>query len=524
MSDGIPGTAPVRKGFLGRILDIILGANDPARQKRRALRQIAKEIRRSKYRFYNPRSDEALPQLAQFFFQIYQVIGPAQTLLQHADSSKALRRLVVESFLPEEKRGILARLDPGALRVRVKEVSLEQLTEEVKGDLVELYDLCSRDRAERMNRVYETILYLVGFVKFDFYFLLKKFDASFPEQDPSYTPRFEPISAEYVVDDLKDFLDVIGPLDPALPWQEVFPVLRLYKGVEVVDPRLWQRMFNALMAVKRSDILVKIVQHVEKNPAFQPEVRGSRQDIVEGVLEELRRDAEAVIRGLREEKRKVKLGQLLRMVFGTDAVARSRYYTEATASAFARHDVGTFLYVEPFNYLKAFLLDFYKRDVRMLAELFIVRGKWTAPQVSQELSDAYYRVMDIAQEVVELDESLSDEGERGQKIRQYLHRSGSGKEPAVKRVLKQYIDDVNEAVRRMVMETAQNLISIGKIFKSLIEDSQGSKREVILNWREVENAYEGEDLQRDMVETYKKIYYFIQILQLFFTRKRQPEE
>lgn len=502
----------VSHGFFAKLLDLFFGASDPARAKKRELKNIAKAIKKSRYKFYNPKTGEMLPQFAQFFFQIYRVIGPAQSILQHAENSKALRQITIEYFVPEDKRDLFASLEPDMIKSRAREKGLEEVSVAVHNTLADIYGVFSPELIERINTVYETMMYFVGFIKFDYYFLLRKFDSAFPERGFNFSPRFEPISAEYISDDLKDFAHLITPFTPAMDFTDVFAIFKLYKGMDVVDVRTWQRMYNALLAIKRSDILTLIIRHIDKNPSYTTPMLVSKQDIVEGVLDEIKRQAEAALEQLRRERKKAQLEQLLKLVFDTSIIARSKFYTETGAAQFSKHNIGSYLYTEPFNYLKAFLLDYYKSSVREIIELLIVRGQWTTPQVSQQLSESYYRVMDISQEVVNLDESLGDEGERGTKIRQYLNRVS--KEPAAKRFLRQYLDDINETARRIIIETAQHLISIGKILKSLIDDHQSQAKKVLVNWREVENSYEG-DIAQTMIEVYKKIYYFIKILQLF---------
>ncbi|MEM5947400.1 DUF5312 family protein [Spirochaetia bacterium 38H-sp] len=502
----------VSHGFFARLLDLFFSANDPVRARKRELKNIAKSIKKSRYKFYNPKTGEMLPQFAQFFFQVYRVIGPAQTILQHAENSKALRHITIEYFVPENKRELFASLDPEVIKSKAREKGLEEVALEVHNTLADIYGVFGPELIERINTVYETMMYFVGFIKFDYYFLLRKFDSALPERGFNFTPRFEPINAEYISEDLKDFAHLITPFNPAMDFSDVFAIFKLYKGMEIVDIRTWQRMYNALLAIKRSDILTLIIRHIDKNPSFSVPMLVSKQDIVEGVLEEIKNEAEKALGQLKKERKKAQLEQLLKLVFNTNIIARSKYYTDTGSAQFLKHSLGTYLYTEPFNYLKAFLLDYYKSSVREIIELLIVRGQWTTPQVSQQLSEAYYRVMDISQEVVALDESLGEEGERGTKIKHYLNRVS--KEPAAKRFLRQYLDEINEKVRQIIIETAQNLIAIGKILKSLIEDHQAQGKQVLVNWREVENAYDGE-IRDTMVDVYKKIYYFIKILQLF---------
>ncbi len=57
----------------------------------------------------------------------------------------------------------------------------------------------------------------------------------------------------------------------------------------------------------------------------------------------------------------------------------------------------------------------------------------------------------------------------------------------------------------------------GQTLKSLIEDHAKPHHEVILNWKEIENAA-AHPIREWMLEAYKKIYYLVQLLQFFVVK------
>jgi hypothetical protein len=66
------------ENFFQRLISMFLGNSDPEAEKKRLLKSIAKELSRSKYKFYKFSSDEALPQLAKLFYDIYVLNGKGQ--------------------------------------------------------------------------------------------------------------------------------------------------------------------------------------------------------------------------------------------------------------------------------------------------------------------------------------------------------------------------------------------------------------------------------------------------------------
>ncbi|MFH2114266.1 MAG: hypothetical protein ABIJ86_07155, partial [Spirochaetota bacterium] len=104
MSDDAPAAS-----FLEKLLSIF-GINDADAEKKRIVKAIGRDLTRSRYRFYKPKTQETLPGLAKFFYETYKTVAPAQIILSNAAQSGVLRSFVIESFLTKEQRAISERL------------------------------------------------------------------------------------------------------------------------------------------------------------------------------------------------------------------------------------------------------------------------------------------------------------------------------------------------------------------------------------------------------------------------------
>lgn len=501
-------------GFLHRILSMFAGSDDPEREKRRLMKQLGKELSRQKNKFYKPRTTQALPNLAKFFHEIYKVVGPAQSLLSGADESAALRTILIESQHTEEQSRLRNEFDEKVIRERAAGMDAKKLTSHVKDAMVTYFSGFDAATVKRINDTFSLLQLLLSFVKYDYYFVLRKFDSGIQEGNFSYNPRFDSINAEYVSDDIKDFLEVALVMPKDADWDTVFDVLREYKGVEVFDRAAWKRALGQLVAVLRSGILVKIVQHVDGQPSWTVDVQPVRKHIVESYLNLLKTQVEATMQKLSRERRGQKVEQLVKAIFGTAAVQRTKFYTDAANMVFTKKMIAGFLHVEPVNYLKAFLLDYFKGEVRMvISDLFIVRGQWSDNILSQQLSDSYYAIMNVAQQIVEFDDSLGEEGELGMKLKKASGRVME-KDPASAKLLRQTLSQVNEEAIGMVNTTAANLITLGKIVKQMIDDLERDRPELVLNWGELQ-GYSEKDLKTQLVQIYKRSYFFVQLMQMY---------
>ncbi|MFP4509232.1 MAG: DUF5312 family protein [Spirochaetaceae bacterium] len=502
--------------LIERLLSIVFGGNNPERQKKRQLKQIAKDVSRSKYKFYRARGDLAQPGLATFFFDVYSVIGPARNLLQNARESQGLRDLVVEHFFTEQQRTYLEALSEDSIRALAEKEDSKTAVSKVKAAMQHFYASFDSQSIQRTNRTYTLLRQFLDLVMFDYFFVLRKFDATIGEERADAQPKFEAINASYISDDIKDFLEVFLSLELEADWSDVLDILKEYRAVEIVDRKDWKKLVNYLAGVRKSDVLVQIVRLADADPYYEPTITVGKHRILEPYLEKLKVQSEAYLQKVAIEKRNRKVERLCQEVFGKTAISRAKFYTDK-ANVTLGPRVGTgYMYLDSFNYLKAFLIDYFKKDVRQLQDLLVIRGKWTEPLTSQQLSDSFHTLMDIATKVVEFDDSLSEEGERGMKLKKAIGRS-SERDKASQKVVAGLVEETNAYAKRLINESGQLLISIGKVLRLVIEDRKKKKPELLLNWKEVE-TYSEESIDERMAEVYRTIYFFIQLLQLSMKR------
>ena len=504
-------------GFLRRFFSIFSGG-DPEAEKKKLLKSIAKDLSHSRYKFYKPKGSEALPGLGRFFYEIYKIVAPAQVLLTNAATSGVLKSFVIDSYLSKEQKAISERLTDAWIQEKAKTMSLKDLSETVKQDMIQFFSLFDGELTANIDSAHATLVALANFVNFDYFFLLKKFDSSISERNFTYHPKFEAISADYIADDLKDFLEVFLALKLDADWKRILSALKEYRNIDVLPVDAWTKLVGALGGVRDSHVLEQIVRHAQKDPYWAATPRSGGERVVEPFLEKLRSQMEIQLQKIVQERRNSKIDDLAKQVFGTTVIVRMKNYTEKANVVFAKKMLGGFTQTAALNYLRAFLIDFFKKDVRELVDLIIIRGQWTTSILSQQLSDSYHALMDLSDEIIKFDDSLADDGELGTKLRTVMAKSDRDKEQV--KYLRNILRDTNERASGLVNSSALNLISVGKHLKSLIEDLSKAHHEIVLNWKEIENAA-AHPLKEWMLETYKKIYYLVQLLQFFVTKKEE---
>ena len=498
---------------------MIFGGGDSGRDTRRILRRLGKELAKDRYKLYRPRGGEVQEAFPRLLFAIHKSTHLVAKLIRPGEVT-SLGLLVISNNLNDYQRGLRDSLDEGAIRERFRGVAdVSGVVEEIKDALISYVGSFDAEMVSHINRQFSDIVSFTSFCHFDYYFTLKKFDSALEEEAFSAKPNFSPIESEYVVDDIKDFIDLAQALPLGADWEALFEVLSQYRSIEMVDRVGWQKVFKTLATILQTEVLSRIVQHASRDPQWKPTPEHHPARIVESYLTEVRSSVEAVLRKIQQERRNNKIDQLVTKIYGTAVVARAKNYTKKGNAIFQRIGIDGYQHVEAFNYLKAYLLDSYKKDVReIVQDLLIVRGKWTTLVQSQQTSEAYHGVLSVSEQIIAIDDDLADEGEWSQRLRRAMGRVVNRDVSTHKGVVT-ILDELNTAVSRLITGAAQHLIVIGKVLKLLIEDVDRKEYQVITNWKELDAEIE-DSLKQRMTDIYRQLYYFIQLLQIYVGGKK----
>ncbi len=506
--------------FFERIINFLFRNNDPDNERRRLLKEIFASLKKSKYKFYKPKSEEVLAGLAKFFYEIYKTVGPAQVLIDQSEALGVLRTLIIEKNLPDKILEVKEQLSERSIREKADTMEMKTVTAVLKEHMITFISAFDSDQVNQINNEYNLLSIFLQLVNYDYYFLLKKFDSNLHERDFIYNPRFESINGEYVSEDLKEFISVIYLVDPKKNWQDLFASIKVYKSNDVVNIVSWMKIIKGIEAVKKSRILELMVKHIDKDPYNKFKYYPPNDNIVEEYINKIKTQTEITVQKILKEKKNRKVDQLLNSIFGTTAISRMHNYTDKANLMFSRKMIAGYMYVQPANYLKAFFLDYYKKDIKELVDLVLIRGRWSTNILSQQLSDSFHRLLEISSLLIKFDESLGDEGDKGSAIKNAVKRADRDKNAAA--ILRKMVHNLNERALGLINEAAQNLIIVGKNIKMLIDDHDKKPHEVLVNWKEIETTTDNR-IKAMMTTVYKKIYFFIQLLQNFVKEQKEPQ-
>ena len=505
-------TNNTEENFFQKLISMFFGNSDPEAEKKRLLKGIAKDLSHSKYKFYKFSSDEALPQLGKFFYDIYKTIAPAQAMIQGIQNPNAIKNAVINYTLSENQHELASQLTEEAIIEQSQRVPLSQLTEEVKTNLSNFITDFDTDKIQAIDKLYTKVEAFKAFCEFDYFFLLKKFDSGLRERDFNYLPKFDIIRAEYISDDLQDFIEVAFGMPFTDDWTPVMKLFKNLKGVEPVQAAAWNKLMIKLKNLRDSKVFEMIIQLITKNPIYKQPINVLNEQVFEPYLEKIKNQTTQTLKKIEQAKTNSKVEEILKNLFGSTSVSRLKNYSESANSNFIKRNINGYLHHQPLNYMKAFLIDYFKKEVREYTDLVLVRGKWVSSALSNQLSDTYHAILTVSDQINDFDNSLADDSEIGIKLKNLLVRCERDKESA--RYIRTQLSDINDKALSILTMGAQQLVSFARELKNLIEDKEKTKPQLLINWKELEHY--SEKPIRDMgVNIYKMMYQFITLMQIF---------
>ena len=498
--------------FIQNILASVLGGNDANAVKKRMLKKIAKDLSKTKFHFYKPGSHEIDASMAKFFYEIYKALSPLQLMFANTPPN-ALKRVVIDQSLSENQRSIIESLTEEDITKMAGSAPLSQVTNTVNENLQKFNAEFTSEKIARTDTLYTKLNLLKNFAQYDFFFLLKKFDSGLKEHNFNIPPKFQTIGSSYVLEDIKNFTAVAWSLPFDADWDDIFKLLKNLKGVEPITLNVWKKILVRLKLLHDQHVLEMMIQLITENPSYREIVKGEELHIMDDYISQTRKSVEEVLEDLRAKQTAGKVGGLLSEIFGDTNIEPLKNYNESGCAAFARKNLGTFLYADPLSYLKYFSLNYLKKDMRALTDILVVRGEWATQQLAKPLSEAFHQLMEISTKILALDEKFAENGEYGMKLKTLMPRIERDRE--ARNIAVMILNDGNNEAAQILLNARQNMVAYDKNLKMALEDFvKVPHSKLIVNWKELDHFAEGK-LKQMCIDVYKTLFNFVSLLQNF---------
>ncbi len=506
--------APAEKeSFFHSLFASFFKSSNPEAEKKRKLKNIAKTFSKTKYHsFYKPGSGEMQGAFGKLIFDIYKVISPAQTLFKNAPNPAIFKRQIINYLLSDNQQDLINQLDEQNILQQAKTIPINQLQKEVEQKLQQFTNEFDDKKSTQADNLCKAFSLFQDFCCFDYYMILKKYDSTYQEFNFSITPRLEKVNSGYIINEIKDFLSVAYAItDDTIAWTELFAMLKETQNKEVVSFGVWKKIVAKIKSIQLSKSLDLAVQHMSEDPDYETEVKYHYESLLDPYISKIEQETRSLVSKIEYEQKESKATSICMQIFGTADPQNLKYYVSGFNPILEKKDLSLLEYTEPLNYLKTFLVEFVKSDIREFYDVVVIRGQWDA-SLSAPFSNSYQELLKVSDEITVFDEAFSEEGSMGMKIKTLLPKTAhdAGAENIINRV----VSDANEQARAYIIQSAQNLVTIGKTIKQLIEDYSLPKPILVANWKELEKFIET-PMKEFSVNIYKKIYLFVQLIQTY---------
>ncbi|GHV59969.1 hypothetical protein AGMMS49587_00050 [Spirochaetia bacterium] len=511
--------------IIHKVVSFIGRGNEPLSDKDLLLKQTAKELGQNRYaKFYRLKTEEIDPAFAQYLFCLYKTIYPARDFLKDESKVKKLKQISFEHSLSPEVQEIVRRLSPEAIEERAGKTDPHDLVRRLQDDFAALSGAFDNERAAAANKRHNLITAFSGLALFNYASFLQQFDPALPEGIFTVPPKFAPVKGAALVQDLGNFytaMSALGPspasaegggIDAGDDWALVFAMMQAANGgAEVLPLSQWNTLLVNIKELKSSKILELMVRLSSKNPVWNGKDSIPDEHVCENWFEEKKEEIRKRISGIANMQRNARMQALTRAIFGAFEIERLKYYNGKSSIIYTQRSLEGFVYAAGLNYLMAFIQDYVKKDIQEICDLVLIRGQWSSNNTSLQMSEAFYRILDMPPAIEALDASLSEEGSYGPRLKGALLRLDRDKSQIQN--IGNIISSVDSEALCLIKNAVHNIIIVGKNMKVMADDVLKKESEVIINWKELD-GFLNSPIALQISETYKKINYFVQLMSL----------
>lgn len=496
-----------------KIVEIITGVGSEERIKQKKLKAISKDLSSLKYKFYNYKKDIILPQFGEYIYEIYRISQNFTKYFDVKNHNVTIKQFLFDFILPKKQLEIKQKLEKDKIEQLIKDskdtkTAIEQIKQYLN-DFVKSFD---SETVKGINNTYNQIVDLSNFTNFDWFFLIHKFDSAISEGNFNYKPNFELLEGKYILDELVAINDYLHSLNLNMDWKSVFEYLKAISGDNSIV-ELLKKLLQIIKVLKRDDYLLKMIKLISKEPNFTPKEFVSKAKIVQDYIRDYQLEIQGIVQICIKEMNREKINKLLMEIFRSTVIVRLKNYSQKINDFLLNKGVNSSLkYVDPLNYLKAFLLDICKGEIKPRIDYLIIKGTWHSNSQSSEYSTLLEHFNALSDRLIEFDNKCAEDDTYGRELRKL---SGVLKHDPKSRVtVKKILARIDNDAVRMILDGIELFTqSAGKI-KVLIEDYNQKAPKIIIDFHKIKWDF-SQDINKDMVEIYKKLFNMVNLLRNF---------
>ena len=503
--------------FIDKIIEFITGFSTDERIKLRKLKEINRHLKHLKYKFYNFKNDFILPQFAQYLYEIYR---NAQNFEKHFDTkthSQSIKLVLFDLFSTQRQKTIREELEDLKISELIKSSNDKmKAIETIKKNMNEYIKSFSPEIVSNINSTYNRLSDISNLITFDWQSLLHKFDSEIKETNFNYKPEFESIEGKYILDDLVVLNDDIETMDLDRDWKNVYEYIKFVSEDEGLI-KLFNKLIQQFRILKKDSYLSLIIKLIYKDPFYKQKKFPSNLKIVQDYIYNFQMQVKKTVDKAIEDIKKEKLNRLLLEIFHKTTIVRLKHYNERKNELLSKKGVSGFRYIDPLNYIKAFLLDICKGEIKPRIDYILVRGTWSTNELSSEFSSLLIHFNKLTDTVMEFDNSCSEEEYYGKSIRQMAFAVSH--DPNAKNNLVKLIYKIDSDVEKIIYDCIKVFNVTANRIKILIDDYNSKIPKIIVDFHKIHWDFP-QKFTVEFTEIYKRLANFVSLLKYYVKDKK----
>lgn len=503
-----------------KIIDLISGTDRDGRIKKKLIKEIKKQIGQSKYKFYNHKKDQIQPQFGNFFYEIYRLSQHCAKYFDVKNHSNTIKILLFDALLSKKQIEIKQKLEGEYIEDLLKTSNdTQKAIELIKNNLSDFVKSFDPEQVKKINTTFNQISDLSNLINYDWFSMLHKFDTSITEGNFNYKPFFELIEGKYITDELIAIIDYLETLNFNSDWKNIIDYLNLVSEDKGIND-IFKKFINLLKSLKKEETILMMIRIITVDPYFRPKQFQSKFRIVQDYIHSYQSEVQTRVQNSIKSIKKDKVNRLLIDIFQTTVILRMKHYTQKIDESLkSRGFQNGFKYIEPMNYLKAFLLDICKGEIKSRVDNLIIKGTWDTNLHSSEFSSILDGFTKLSDKIIEFDNRCSEDDHYGRELRRLM--VAIKHDSRAKLLLAKIIDKIDASANNLINDGILLFIKSGNMIKSLLEDHGLKNPKMIINFHHIKWDY-SKDFRTDMMEIYKKISNVVTLLRGYASPVEKP--
>ncbi|WP_038364128.1 hypothetical protein [Borrelia persica] len=481
----------VNLGLVDFLVSIFSRELLPEQIKQRRLKEVKTNLSKVS-NFFNASKIQALPQFAKFIYNLYKTFVPFKLFVQRYRTSNEVIHFVVEKYLNDTQKQSLEHIYSFSANNVVNFTS--DISKNLDTNLNYLLKNITQEQVRLIDETCGALEIFFDLVSYQYYLVLKHFDALLPEDDFIYKPRFGAVSCGVILDDIKDFLECIYSIRDIAIWRNLYDILlKIYGDADnfPMSPNVWLKMITSIVEINRNKEILYLIKYVSGDPDYLPMsgVQKSRAK-AKSFFNDLSKHVSNEILKIKVLQKNNKAHILAEKLFrGITFVTLDNYNEQVSLKIMSKVTSTTgYVYAGILGYLKMHAINFVKKDLNDIVNILIIKGQWKDMEIARYVSNDIHSLVSIYSNLVDLDNNLGEQGMYGKRINALLHRVSTGRDKSSEKLLLNIIVDVNKKALVLLNDYYSKIHSLIKRLNDCLEDyvKPSSEKELIYNWKELD--------------------------------------